>query len=947
MRALTPVLLIFFLVSQLVLLNAQSPENTAGINGYIVDENGMKIPGVVVTLSSDILVHPRTAVTNENGRYMFPALIPGTYKLIFELEGFKRVVRKNIRLKAGETRTVIAMMKPEKYDHGFILPCTIPLIDIMKHHWERYLAMDFMESLPTSRDVQGLVTTFPGVLEEQSQTGSPGFTWNVNSLDVTVTPGFTAHPANYNIAAIEEIQVTTEGGDIRRQSSGPHVNIVTGRGGNQIQGELLLYSHIPALQFKQTPAQEITKSYRYGMRLGGHFIKDRLWWFGALDARNFAKQTSEDRQSASKWVSGYGNLLFQINRRTQAEIRAHSTRGNQNGLARLSPLQQDNASLTDLEETHNLVSGNLYHLLSENFFVILRGAYTRSENTRTARGSAVNQQTGHNEGNDMKVVDGWARIEGSAPNGAVNRKSLSTSLEGTFFIDEILGLGHAVRFGADYLRSENLDHTLLPNQRILHINRNTPAPGFIALTPDYFANVTFKRLSAYIDDTVYTKRLTAIIGIRFDRETGGVNPVTQPGFSWLQPGSPYHGTNLLGSGANDLDISAQNVPVVRRMVSPRISAAYDFTGDSRNVLKLSFGRYMTPGDPRIASVYIPRRRAYIGWDDANGDEIPQYAELGSVLWDSELNRHDPATGLNRVQFEPGYNASYLDEINLMFEKALTMNTLVSIAGFYKKKRNLTSDVNSEGEITGLSKGILPNGSIETKDNWEQSGTVSVGGTEVPVYQRIIDPAGYYYYNPEKAYDRGLGLQFRIMKKLSNGWAANFSFTWQDWKRYRFEEETLDMTNFDFFNRGVVAPVTTVPGLRDLWVNACWNVNLTWMYHLPWDISLTGSFRAREGYLQPLRRYVVTNQGGVFFYTAGTKAGDERLPAFWELNLGLEKRFRISDRASVTLVIDWYNVANSQIPLKRNLAIGEDATGAPVPTMWTDPGIFQLGIRVDF
>jgi hypothetical protein len=89
------------------------------------------------------------------------------------------------------------------------------------------------------------------------------------------------------------------------------------------------------------------------------------------------------------------------------------------------------------------------------------------------------------------------------------------------------------------------------------------------------------------------------------------------------------------------------------------------------------------------------------------------------------------------------------------------------------------------------------------------------------------------------------------------------------------------------------------------------------------------------------------QGAVYLYRAGKKAGDERLPAFWMLNLGLEKILRISDSVRATLVVDWYNVSNNQIPLKHNLAVGGDNTGKPQPTMWSNPGVFQFGIRLVF
>ncbi len=146
----------------------------------------------------------------------------------------------------------------------------------------------------------------------------------------------------------------------------------------------------------------------------------------------------------------------------------------------------------------------------------------------------------------------------------------------------------------------------------------------------------------------------------------------------------------------------------------------------------------------------------------------------------------------------------------------------------------------------------------------------------------------------------------------------------------------------------MASATTDSGLRDLWVNSRWMVKFTGMYQLPWGINLTCFFQAREGNPQPLRRAVVLNQGKQYLYRAGYKVGDERLPTFWMLNLGLEKTLKISNTVTATLVLDWYNATNNLIELKHNLSVGDTIDpDEPQPVMWTNPGLFQFGVRINF
>ena len=68
---------------------------TATLTGTVTDSSGAVLPGVTVTAASEAVIGgPRTAVTDENGVYRFPALPPGTYTVKVELSGFRTVPRK-------------------------------------------------------------------------------------------------------------------------------------------------------------------------------------------------------------------------------------------------------------------------------------------------------------------------------------------------------------------------------------------------------------------------------------------------------------------------------------------------------------------------------------------------------------------------------------------------------------------------------------------------------------------------------------------------------------------------------------------------------------------------------------------------------------------------------------------------------------------------------------
>ncbi|UCH95673.1 MAG: TonB-dependent receptor [Candidatus Aminicenantes bacterium] len=939
------------------------------IYGSVVLADGSKVPGVLITLTGD-KIGTLTTISSDKGNFRFLALPPGGYELKCELEGFKTVIRKDIEIALGRSVTLNILMETTTLKEEITVSGRVGVIDTRKTQVGVNVNKEFVEQIPTSRNPWTVLSALPGVMVDRVDVGGADSgqqsnfmagggdqddtTWNVDGANITDPSAIGAAPAYLNINTYQELQVTLGANDITAQTGGIQLNFVTKRAGNRTSGDFHLYVEDENWEMSQDPTEfmaerglvvpGVERLYQYGINMGGPIVKDKLWWFGSWAIQDIHKRTEADIEDATWLVSGYGKLNFQLGN-TSGDFHISYDAKLKWGRTWMSAAQQDNWSLWDQTGPGFLYYGGLSHVFGE-LMLNVKTVYTDGGFALDPRGSDIDPDTGHSEGRDFKIVDGWSSTEGSAWDYATNRNSIDIAADGNYFLEGALGGDHEIRFGVDYFTADTTTHSLTPNQRILYIYRYNPAWNFMAVIPDYVLDVNFKRISAFIQDTITWGKLTASIGVRYDKEQGGVNSLTQPGHTWYEPGTPHHGT-VLFSEIQPLSIAATDVPVDWSLISPRVSFTYDITGDGKNVVKVSAGRYMSQSGNLMASTYIPYRWAYVYWTDANMDETPQYSEVGDYWLDYGLYQYNLATGLNNVEFDPDYNTPYLDELTLMFEKALTDDMAISLTGFYKKKHNLSSDVNSRGEISSVTKGILPGGSIEDKSNWEYTGTTTVGGTEVPTYERIVDPIGDYYYNLEQAYDRYLGLQLLLTKKLSNKWMANLSFTLQDWKRFRFEDEYLDLNNFDFFNEGVVAPATTGSGLRDIWVNARWMVKFTGLYQLPYGINVTAFLQAQEGNPQPLRRRVTLSQGGTYLYRTGYKAGDERLPTFWMLNLGLEKTLKVTDTVTATLVLDWYNATNNQIELKHNLAIGADAPGEVQPTMWTNAGLFQFGVRLNF
>ena len=72
--------------------------DTGVIVGRVVDDSGAVLPGVTVVATQDGTGIAATAVTNESGEFIFPGLRVGLYSVTAELQGFKRAIRREVRV---------------------------------------------------------------------------------------------------------------------------------------------------------------------------------------------------------------------------------------------------------------------------------------------------------------------------------------------------------------------------------------------------------------------------------------------------------------------------------------------------------------------------------------------------------------------------------------------------------------------------------------------------------------------------------------------------------------------------------------------------------------------------------------------------------------------------------------------------------------------------------
>ena len=940
---------IFVLASLALLLGTPiaQAQTTGSITGLVTDASGAVLPGVTITLSGDRLIGgPQTQVSDTNGTYRFARLVPGSYGVKFELQGFRNVERPDVRISAAFVASINAKMEVGSVSETITVTGESPTVDVRSNVQQTVMNQEILEGIPTGRDPWSLAKLIPGVQVAtydvggtQSMQQSSMSAHGSNTADVSYNidgatvnwPGGSggATMMYYDQGMFEEVNYMTSAIPAEQMVGGVSINMVTKDGSNMWKGNVrynfandglqasnwedtvaYVKSINPAAVFLGNPTK---KTYDLNVSGGGALIQNKMWINGTIrrwvvnklvNAKNDDGSQALDDNDLANYS---GKVVTQITTNNKLgvsylwnnKIRGHRRDSTTQIIPDIASVRQTNP----VQTTQAKYTGIKGSLVFESNFSVMDGQtnYVYQPDTDPAAIRYVDNVTGQ--------VKFASTREEHQPNSRHQFDNVLT------FGKSGLGGEHLFKAGVQWSRLYYQSSYSVQGDHYVEYNSGVPTQVRQFNTPITQRNIA-KVPGFFLQDAWSMNRLTLNVGGRWDKYVGTLPDQERTGGRFIGPAT-FPGREVLNQSRGVF----------------RFGASYDLTGSGRTALKASYSRYaLQVGIDRVTSVNpLSNGSRTCPWTDPNGD---------GKFQDSEINvaQCSAFSGGATTKFAEGVRWPYSDEMTAGVETQLPGAVRVGAMFYYRTNKDQLGDRNNAVPTSEYTKYTItiPNGV------GGGPGTTNLKPMTVDVFNipAALASADATVRSNESYLDTEYkGIEFTATKRFSRKWQMQAGFTIGKNEGGLGGGGDLNDPNTTRFPRGIIGN-DSERALR-----------LSGSYELPGQITFAGSMLSNNGYpyvsTYSLTRAVAATQG--ITLTRATQnitlaqRGEERLPNVTMLDLRLSRRFRFGSR-SFQPTVDFFNVTNTDTRDNQNSAVGANYR---LPTSILAPRIIRVGFSLNF
>lgn len=719
---------------------AAAQQGISEVRGRVVDAQNAVLPGVSVLVTNQESGIYREVTSNADGTFFVTGIVPGTYEVAAQLQGFKKSVRRDIVLSIGRTTSVDIQLEIGGLEETVTVNAQSPLVDVTSSEIGGNVTRDDIIDTPSvNRNYIEFLGLLPGVVPNSSTISFGADTINVNGQssasnnymvdggnnnDDYLGQGFGSQ-ARTALESIQEFQVLTNQYDAEfGRTTGGVVNAITKQGSNQYHGSLFNFwtdSSVTAKDYfvrTQNLTKPPTTKKQWGGTLGGPIVRDRAHYFFSLEriiineGRSSVFTTRPDKNFAISQDTDVWNVLGRVDHQL-SPTQTYSVRylfesspqkrqfnpGNT-----LDSLREE----TDIDET---VVGQLSSVVGNTKFNTLRMSWTFEDINRSNPQYFDNGQRQW-ELPATQSYQSFVDVQNAAGERRINN---AWHVENTFswFVPGKRG-DHDIKFGAQFQvvnhrfdDQTNMNGTFnFRSDAAFNPNDFSTYPERLSIrvpSPDN-SFMQSKTIIGFVQDKWrLSPRLTLSLGVRYDVE---ITPIRAVVVAPLMPDSSAY-------------------PVDKNNVAPRLGVVYDVSGNGTAVFRGGYGMFYDRTSLTVLDeinrqgVYsssftalFPAAQIDAGPSQGRRPTDPMLAN-GPIVNRAALDQQFPIGTLNRntgtvwLDF-PGRKIPYNHNITFGYERQLGQAISVSADYVFSRGRDqfVNRDVNPAVRVNTTRTGML-------------------------------------------------------------------------------------------------------------------------------------------------------------------------------------------------------------------------------------------------
>lgn len=733
---------------------------TATVTGRVVDAQGAVVPGAKVTVKNRSTGAERTTVTNESGEYTVPSLPPSRYDISVEGANFSRTLIEDVELNVGVRATLNAELKAGSVSETVTITGDQPLIETTKSELGQTVTPLEVENLPLlNRTFAGLSVIAPEARPlgnfdpTKTRVGSVAFNGgDGRQINVNVDGGDNKDNVvgsliqNFSYESIQEFQIQQHSwGADQGRSVGGIVNVITKSGGNSLRGSFFGNFRDDAFVARDFFDKQNNRDnpyfsrQEYGGSIGGPIIKDKLFYFFALE-RFRERQNVPVAANAVADLQAIPGIQFVSDIPTPYDDTLltakvdHRWNDKQTFNARFSyqgyeaPNDQvANPARTDLSGG-NQTENKMYSVVANHIYNI--------------RPNVLNQFTFHFQDFVNEILPNQEGLTLNFPGGITigqNANTPQSTKERKFqFRNDTTWVtgDHSMKFGLNYIhtildgyfyfgtRGYNLTFRQTPSQIVAGggFNRDDLLQSLTYSDGASSHSQKIDQLAFYFQDAwKLTPRFTLNLGVRWDANIGNLFDQTE-NRTMVILGQTNH--PLAQALTNDAEKLRRTTPSFTEF-QPRIGFAWDPWGDTKTVIRGGYGIFYdqlfqnltlfsaTQAEPQIFQTAINLVRPA-------GNPDPS-SPLYGVRFGGTLPAPPPGFNFSNLVNgavgrinDPDAEEPYIQKFSIGFQRELTRNLSLSSDYVHQIGLHEPRFLNMNPLISGVCNPAFP-GALQTSD----------------------------------------------------------------------------------------------------------------------------------------------------------------------------------------------------------------------------------------